>query len=106
MAINQVVGTLYCTERIEGLRHCSLRILKDRKGKLLVATDPVGTRPGNWVFTVSGSAGRYAMGDPDIMTDLAIGGIIDAWEPEEVSKPEANSDTASAQSPSDDEQAA
>lgn len=87
MEINQVVGTLYCTERIEGLKHCSLRILKDRKGKLLVATDPVGARPGNWVFTVSGSAGRYAMGDPKIMTDLTIGGIIDAWAPETVAKP-------------------
>ncbi len=90
MEINQVVGTLYCTERIEGLRHCSLRILKDRKGKLSVATDPVGTRAGNWVFTVSGSAGRYAMGDPDIMTDLTIGGIIDAWAPETVAEPSTN----------------
>lgn len=88
MEINQVVGTLYCTERIEGLRHCSLQILKDRKGKLSVATDPVGVRPGNWVFTVSGSAGRYAMGDAKIMTDLTIGGIIDAWQPEDVAKPE------------------
>ena len=94
MEINQVVGTLYCTERIAGLRHCSLRILKDRKGKLLVATDPVGTRPGNWVFTVSGSAGRYAMGDPDIMTDLAIGGIIDAWAPETVAKRETGNSGA------------
>jgi carboxysome peptide B len=84
MEINQVVGTLYCTQRIDGLRHCSLQILKDRKGKLLVATDPVGVRPGNWVFTVSGSAGRYAMGDPKVMTDLTIGGIIDHWEPETV----------------------
>jgi carboxysome peptide B len=96
MEINQVVGTLYCTERIEGLRHCSLRILKDKKGKLLVATDPVGTRPGNWVFTVSGSAGRYAMGNPDIMTDLTIGGIIDAWAPETVAKPEASSSASPA----------
>jgi carboxysome peptide B len=104
MEINQVVGTLYCTERIEGLRHCSLRILKDRKGKLLVATDPVGTRPGNWVFTVSGSAGRYAMGDPDIMTDLTIGGIIDAWAPETVAKP--NTDDVGAASGTQRDQAA
>jgi ethanolamine utilization protein EutN len=87
MEINQVVGTLVCTHRVAGLDHSSLRILQDRKGKLLVATDPVGTRPGNWVFTVSGSAGRFAMGDPDILTDLTIGGIIDDWEPEEVAKP-------------------
>jgi hypothetical protein len=35
------------------------------------------------VFTVSGSAGRYAMGNPKILTDLTIGGIIDDWAPEE-----------------------
>ncbi len=89
MEINQVVGTLYCTQRVAGLDHCALRILKDRKGKLLVATDPVGTRAGNWVFTVSGSAGRYAMGNPDVLTDLTIGGIIDDWAPETVEKPES-----------------
>jgi carboxysome peptide B len=95
--INQVVGTLICTERVPGLEHCSLRILKDRKGKLLVATDPVGVRPGNWVFTVSGSAGRYAMGDPKILTDLTIGGIIDNWAPEVVAKPEPPAQPADAE---------
>jgi carboxysome peptide B len=88
MEINQVVGTLYCTQRVPGLEHCALRVLKDRKGKLTVATDPVGTRPGNWVFTASGSAARYAMGNPDILTDLTIGGIIDDWAPETVARPE------------------
>jgi ethanolamine utilization protein EutN len=83
MEINQVVGTLVCTQRVSGLDHCALRILKDRKGKLLVATDPIGTRNGNWVFTVSGSAGRYAMGNPAVLTDLTIGGIIDQWDPDE-----------------------
>jgi carboxysome peptide B len=93
--INQVVGTLVCTQRVPGLAHCSLRILRDRKGKLVVATDPVGARPGNWVYTVSGSAGRYAMGDPKILTDLTIGGIIDEWgEAEEAPV----SDTAAARS--------
>jgi ethanolamine utilization protein EutN len=87
MEINQVVGTLYCTHRVGGLEHCALRILKDRKGKLSVATDPVGTRPGNWVFTASGSAARFAMGDATILTDLAIGGIIDNWAPETVAEP-------------------
>jgi carboxysome peptide B len=78
--INQVIGTLVCTQRIPGLDHCSLRVLRDRKGKLQVATDPVGARPGNWVYTVSGSAGRYAMGDASVLTDLTIGGIIDRWD--------------------------
>ena len=93
MDINQVVGTLVCTKRVAGLEHCALRLLKDAKGKLLVATDPIGCRDGNWVFTVSGSAGRYAMGDPKILTDLATGGIIDQWQPEAAAQPA----TASAQ---------
>jgi len=80
MDINQVVGSLVCTERIPELGHCSLRILRDEKGKLLVATDPVGVRPGTWVFTVSGSAARWAMGDYGVLTDLTIGGIIDEWD--------------------------
>ena len=85
MEISQVVGTLHCTQRVAGLEHCALRVLRDRKGKLLVATDPVGARRGNWVFTVSGSAGRLAMGNKAILTDLAIGGIIDHWDDGETS---------------------
>jgi hypothetical protein len=36
------------------------------------------------------------MGNPDIMTDLTIGGIIDAWAPETVAKPEASSSASPA----------
>lgn len=88
MDILQVVDSLVCTQRVEGLAHQSLRVLRDAKGKKVVATDPVGARPGNWVFTTSGSAARYAMGDPKILTDLTIGGIIDD-EDEQASKPAA-----------------
>ena len=80
MDIFQVTDTLVCTLRVSGLDHCSLRVLRDAKGKLQVATDPVGVRPGDWIFTANGSAARYAMGDPKILTDLTIGGIIDEWE--------------------------
>ncbi len=83
MEIRQVNGSLVCTHRIAGLKHVSLRVLRDAKGKRHVATDPVGARPGNQVFTVSGSAARYAQGDFGVLTDLTIGGIIDlgrrAW---------------------------
>jgi ethanolamine utilization protein EutN len=96
MEINQVVGTLVCTHRVGGLDHCALRILQDRKGKLLVATDPVGVRPGNWVFTVSGSAGRLAMPNPKVLTDLTIGGIIDDWAPETIAQPAPATDSNSA----------
>ena len=51
-------------------------------GKRQVAVDPIGARRGNHVFTVSGSAARYAAGDFDVLTDLTIGGIIDRWRDE------------------------
>lgn len=77
MEILRVEAPLVCTQRVAGLKLISLRVLRDRKGKRLVAVDPVGVREGNWVFTVSGSAARYAAGDFGILTDLTIGGIID-----------------------------
>jgi len=80
MEIMQAGTTLVCTNRVDGLKHASLRILHDAKGKQLVATDPVGVREGNWVFTSSGSAARHAMGDYEVLTDLTIAGIIDFWE--------------------------
>jgi carboxysome peptide B len=80
MEILQVVSPLVCTARVPGLEFVPLRVLRSDKGKLQVAVDPVGTRPGNWVFTISGSAARYATGDFGIQTDLTIGGIIDFWE--------------------------
>ena len=79
MEILQVEEPLVCSRRIDGLHHVSLRVLRDSKGKRQVAVDPVGVREGNWVFTMSGSAARYATGDFEILTDLTIGGIIDFW---------------------------
>jgi carboxysome peptide B len=80
MEILQVEAPLVCTRRVKGLQHISLRVLRDANGKRQVAVDPVGARTGNWVFTVNGSAARYAVGDFNILTDLTIGGIIDNWE--------------------------
>ncbi len=79
MDIMRVAGALVCTRRVPGLGTTDLRLLRDGTGGLAVATDTVGARPGSWVFTVSGSAARYAAGDPALQTDLAIGGIIDDW---------------------------
>ena len=83
MEIFQVEGTLVCTQRVEGLRHSSLRVLKSASGKLQVAVDPVGVNPGNWVFTASGSAARYAAESFEVLTDLTVCGIIDFWPPQE-----------------------
>jgi carboxysome peptide B len=83
MQILQVEGSLVCTSRIEGMKHSVFRIVRDADGKRQAATDPVGAKPGNWVFLASGSAARYAAGDFEILTDLTIAGIIDEWPPED-----------------------
>ncbi|MEW5754914.1 MAG: carboxysome peptide B [Pseudomonadota bacterium] len=80
MDIVQVVGPLVCTRRHPGLHQYSLRLLRDAKGKYLVALDTCSSRPGNWVFVVSGSAARHGCGDPAVVTDLIIGGVIDFWD--------------------------
>ena len=80
MDILKVEGSLVCTRRVAGLQQVSLRVLSDVSGKKHVAVDPVGAHEGNWVFTSSGSAARYAAGNYDVLTDLTIGGIIDFWE--------------------------
>ncbi len=83
MNIFHVEGSLVCTRRVDGLKNQSLRVLRDAfTGNLAVATDPVGARPGNRVFAVSGSAARYAMDDWKIYTDLTICGIIDLSDDE------------------------
>ena len=82
MAIMKVLGRLVCTQRVDGFGHMHLRILQNNKGKKLVALDPVGAREGNWVFTTTGTAARYACANnPQAITDLTIGGIIDFWDP-------------------------
>ena len=78
----QVMGRLVGTQRVEGLGHMNLRILRNDKGKQMVAVDPVGAREGNWVFTASGSAARFGCPNPSTQTDLTIGGIIDYWTPD------------------------
>ena len=80
MEIMKVLGRMVCTQRVAGLGHMNLRILENNKGKKVVAVDPVGAREGNWVFTASGSAARFACPNPEVQTDLTIGGIIDYWE--------------------------
>ena len=82
MEIMQVTGSLVCSQRVPGLEHWNLRVLRSTKGKLSVAVDPVGASPGNWVFTASGSAARHATGNAALFTDLTIGGIIDHWSPD------------------------
>jgi carboxysome peptide B len=95
MEIFQVESPLVCTRRVDGLKQVSLRVLRDANGRRQVAVDTVGARRGNHVFTVSGSAARYAAGDFEVLTDLTIGGIIDYWNEESGTSP-ASSGTAPA----------
>ena len=79
MEIMRVVSDLVATRRVPGLMNASLRVLEDVQGKFSVACDPVGTPPGKWVITASGTAARLATGDKEMLTDLTICGIIDSW---------------------------
>lgn len=83
MEILQVEAPLVCTQRVGGLQQTSLRVLRNNDGMRVVAVDPVGAREGNYVYTVSGSAARYATGNFEVLTDLTIGGIIDFWQADE-----------------------
>lgn len=80
MEIFQVVGSLVCTCRHPRLHHLPLRILRDSNGKEQVAVDTIGSRKGSWVFTISGTAGRLALDDNSLLSDLTIGGVIDSWD--------------------------
>ena len=79
MLICKVVKPLVSTNRIPGFEHKHLQVVLDASSNK-VAVDPVGAREGNWVFTSSGSAARFACPNPEVQTDLTIGGIIDYWE--------------------------
>lgn len=79
MEIQRVVRDLVTTKRHVLLGQKMLRVVENDKGVLSVATDPVGCKPGDFVFTIGISAARRAVGDPKTTTDLAIGGIIDEW---------------------------
>ena len=82
MNIHRIVSDLVATHRTPSLADKSLRVVEDHRGKLEVALDPVGAKPGDFVITIDTSAARHAAGDPRITTDLTIGGIIDQWTEE------------------------
>ncbi|MGC9386762.1 MAG: carboxysome peptide B [Hydrogenovibrio sp.] len=83
MQILQVKKQLVLTSRLDDLGHLPLKTLSSESGETLVAMDPVGTKEGDWVFTIANSAARDAAGDKRLLTDLTVGGIIDQWPPEE-----------------------
>ena len=83
MEIMRIVRDLVTTKRNFWLASKSLRVVEDYQGNLQVALDPIGCKPGDFVVTIGISAARIAAGNPNITTDLTIGGIIDHWSEEE-----------------------
>jgi carboxysome peptide B len=80
MQIHRIVCDLVTTKRNWWLQAKSLRVVEDHRGNLEVALDPIGCKPGDFVITIGVSAARIAAGNPNITTDLTIGGIIDQWD--------------------------
>ncbi len=83
MEIMRVVRDLVTTKRNFWLAAKSMRVVEDYQGNLQVALDPIGCKPGDFVVTIGISAARFAAGNPNITTDMTIGGIIDHWSEEE-----------------------
>ena len=80
MKICQVIRPLVSTNRIPGLEHKHLQVVKDGSSSA-VAVDAVGSKPGDWVICVGSSAAREAAGSKEYPSDLTIVGIIDKWPP-------------------------
>jgi ethanolamine utilization protein EutN len=78
MKICQVEKPLVSTNRIAGLEHKHLQVVKDGSSTA-VAVDAVGCIPGDWVICVGSSAAREAAGSKEYPSDLTIVGIIDHW---------------------------
>ena len=81
MKIYQVEKSLVSTNRIALLDHKPLQVVREKPGAApMVAVDPVGCKPGDWVLCVGSSAARDATGTKAFPSDLTIVGIIDHWE--------------------------
>ncbi len=81
MKIFKVERTLVSTNRIASLEHKPLLVLTEKPGGTpMVAVDPIGCMPGDWVLCVGSSAARDASGIKGYPSDLTIVGIIDKWE--------------------------
>lgn len=80
MKICLVERPLVSTNRIPGLEHRNLQVVKD-DATSAVAVDAVGCKPGDWVICVGSSAAREAAGSKEYPSDLTIVGIIDHWPP-------------------------
>lgn len=83
MKICKVEKPLVSTNRIPGMEHKHLQVVRDGSS-LAVAVDSVGAKPGDWVICVGSSAAREAAGSKEYPSDLTIVGIIDHWDEDQV----------------------
>jgi carboxysome peptide B len=79
--ILQVKDELVLTSRLDDMGHLPVKVLLSPTGSISAAMDPIGCKPGDWVFTIANSAARDAAGDKRYLTDLTVAGIIDKWQP-------------------------
>lgn len=87
MKICQVERPMVSTNRIPGLEHRRLLVVRDGSSRQ-VAVDSVGCTPGDWVICVGSAAAREAAGSKEFPSDLTIIGIIDHWPPESEKGPD------------------
>lgn len=80
MQIHRVRGDLILTSRLDDMGLLPIKVLDGVKGGVLAAMDPIGVKPGDWVFTIANSAARDAAGSKKLLTDLTVAGIIDNWQ--------------------------
>lgn len=81
MEIHQVQKELILTSRLDDMGHLPIKVLKSSSGSTLAAMDPIGVKPGDYIFTIANSAARDAAGNKRYLTDLTVAGIIDGWKP-------------------------
>lgn len=90
MKIFRVEEQLVATARIGKLDMHRLLVVKEVRGGMQVAVDPVGCKPGDWVIAVGSSAAKNAAGHSNYPSDLTIVGIIDYWDEDQPGKAPAD----------------
>lgn len=81
MKIFKVEQSLVSTNRIATMDYKPLLVVTEKKGGTpMVAVDPIGCKPGDWVLCCGSSAARDATGVKAYPSDLTIVGIIDDWQ--------------------------
>ena len=81
MLLGIVVGSVWCTRKVEALTGQTFLLVSPEgyQGPALVCADRAGAGPGDQVLVARGSAARRPAGE-DLPVDAAIVGIVDRIE--------------------------